>query len=98
MNVGNAEGAAQVKAQAEAKVSGLLDQLDAQLAKSTGPWLLGQQYSAADAYAFMLCRWTRGMHRPARSLANVGPFLQRMLERPAVQQAIATEQLPEPLV
>ena len=31
-----------------------------QLARHGGPWLLGADYSAADAYAFMLCRWTRG--------------------------------------
>lgn len=53
---------------------------------------------AADPYAFMLCRWTRGMRRPARTLAHVGPYLQRVLARLAVQRAIATEQLPPPLV
>lgn len=95
---GNADGAAQVKAQAEARIVGLLDQLDAQLARSGGPWLLGQQYTLADAYALMLCRWTRGLARPARSLGQLGPYLQRMLARPAVQQAIATEQLAQPWV
>lgn len=98
VNEGNADGAAQVKAHAEAKIGGLLDQLDAQVARSGGPWLLGQQYSVADAYAFMLCRWTRGLSRPARSLANLGPYLQHMLERPAVQQVIATEQLAQPWI
>lgn len=95
---GNGEGAAQVKAQAEAKIGGLLDQLEAQLAQSGGPWLLGQQYTLLDAYALMLCRWTRGLSRPARSLTHLGPYLQRMLARPAVQQAVAAEQLPGPLV
>lgn len=94
----NAEGAAQVKAQAEARIAPLLDQLEAQLASHDGPWLLGEHYSAADALAFMLCRWTRGFARPARSLPLLGVYLQRMLERPAVQQAIATEQLPQPWV
>lgn len=95
---GNSDGAAQVKAHAEARIGGLLDQLDAQLARSGGPWLLGQQYTLADAYALMLCRWTRGLARPARSLGQLGPYLQRMLARPAVQQAIATEQLAQPWV
>ncbi len=95
---GNADGAAQVKAHAEARIGGLLDQIDAQLARSGGPWLLGQQYTLADAYALMLCRWTRGLARPARSLGQLGPYLQRMLARPAVQQAIATEQLAKPWV
>ena len=35
---------------------------------------------------------------PARAHPHIGPFLQRMLARPAVQRAIAAEQLPEPLV
>ena len=95
---GNADGAAQVKAHAEARIGGLLDQIDAQLARSGGPWLLGEQYTLADAYALMLCRWTRGLARPARSLGQLGPYLQRMLARPAVQQAIATEQLAKPWV
>lgn len=98
VNPGNAEGAAQVKAQAEAKVASLLEQLDAQLASSGGPWLLGADYSIADAYALMLCRWTRNMARPARSYAHIGPYLQRLLERPAVKEMLAVEQLPQPWI
>src|SRR6476620_8326235 len=45
---------AQVKAHAEARIGALLEQLDAQLARHGGPWLLGADYGAADAYAFML--------------------------------------------
>lgn len=93
-----ADGAAQVKARAEERIAALVDQIDAQLASHGGPWLLGETYTAVDPYAFMLCRWTRGMRRPARTCAHVGPFLQRVLARPAVQRAIATEQLPPPLV
>lgn len=95
---GNAAGAAEVKAAAEARIASLIDQIDAQLARSGGPWLLGDRYSALDPYAFMLCRWTRGMQRPARTLPHIGPYLQRMLARPAVRRTIATEQLPEPWV
>ena len=95
---GNAAGVAQVKAHAEARIAPLLDQLEAQLGSHQGPWLLGQQYSAADAMAFMLCRWTRGFARPARSLPRLGAYLNRMLERPAVRQAIEAEQLPQPWV
>jgi glutathione S-transferase len=95
---GNAAGAAQVKAAAETRIAGLVDQIDAQLASHRGPWLLGESFSALDPYAFMLCRWTRGMQRPARTLAHVGPFLQRMLARPAVQRVIEREGLPPPWV
>jgi glutathione S-transferase len=96
---GNAAGAQQVKAHAMARVHALLDQIDAQLATHGGPWLLGADYGAADPYAFMLCRWTRGFAvKPAREYAHIGPYLQRMLERPAVQRVFAAEQLPPPFV
>ena len=95
---GNTEGAAQVKRQAEARATVLLLQLETQLQASGGPWLLGADYSAADAYAFMLCRWTRNFAQPARSLPALGAWLNRMLARPAVQRVIAAEELPQPWV
>jgi glutathione S-transferase len=80
---GNADGAAQVKARAQAKVTGLLDQLDALLAGHGGPWILGREFSALDAYVFTLGRWTRNFQgRKARDLPHLGPYLQRMSERP----------------
>jgi glutathione S-transferase len=60
--------------------------------------LLGAQYTALDAYALVLCRWTRGFARPARSLPHLGLYLQRVLARPAVVRAFATETLVAPLV
>ena len=97
--VGNAEGAAQVKAAFEAKVGACLAQIDSQLARHGGPWLLGDKFSAVDPLAFMLCRWTRGFaSAAARDHEHIGPYLQRMLARPAVVAAIAEEKLPQPLV
>lgn len=98
VNEGNAAGAAEIKAHAEAKVGGLLDQMDAQMAAHGKDWFFGERFTALDAYAFMMCRWTRGFARPARSLPHLGPYLQRMLARPAVQRVIATEKLPTPYV
>jgi len=95
---GNAEGAAQVSKHAQARVGGMLDQLDAQLASHGQPWLLGATYRAVDPFVLMLCRWTRGFSRPARSLPHLGPYLQRVLARPAVQRAFAAEKLQPPLV
>ncbi|MES2098329.1 MAG: glutathione S-transferase family protein [Pseudomonadota bacterium] len=92
------DAAAQVKAHAEAKIGGLLDQLDAELARHGGPWFLGAAFSALDPYVLMLCRWTRGFARPARSLPQLGPYLQRVLARPATQRAFATEGLAQPFV
>ncbi len=95
---GNLEAAAQIKAHAEAKVGAMLDQLDAELARHGQPWLLGSKYSAVDPYALMLCRWTRGFKRPARSLPHLVPYLERVLARPAVQRAFEQEGLARPWV
>ncbi|CAG4909813.1 glutathione S-transferase family protein [Paraburkholderia gardini] len=94
----NALGANQVQAHAESKIGTLLDQLESQLQSSDGPWLLGEQYTILDPYAFMLCRWTRGFTKPARVWPLLGQYLQRMLARPAIQRVIKTEGLAAPLV
>ncbi|WP_077036870.1 glutathione S-transferase family protein [Pelomonas sp. KK5] len=94
---GNAEGVAQVKKHAELRVGPLLDQIEAQLASHGGDWLLGEKYTVADPLAFMLCRWTRNFARPARSLPHIGRYLARVMARPAVQRAVATEKLPQPV-
>ena len=95
---GNAAGAAEVKAATEKRIEGLVDQIDTQLAAHGGPWMMGQRYTALDPYVLMLCRWTRGMARPARTLAHIGPFLERMLARPAVQKVFEVEKLSPPAV
>jgi glutathione S-transferase len=94
----DAAGALRLKAHAEAHIAGMLDQLDAELARHGKPWLLGDAYSAVDAYALTLCRWTRKFERPARSLPHLGPYLQRVLARPASQRVFRTEGLEQPWV
>jgi len=98
VDVGNAAGAAQVKAHAETKIAALLDQLDRQLETSGGPWLLGAHYTVLDPYALMLCRWTRGFAEPARQRPVLGGYLQRVLARPAIQRALQSEGLAQPWV
>lgn len=99
VDAGNPGAAAQVRHHAQARVGALLDQVDAELMCHGGPWLLGQAYSALDPYLFTLCRWTRGFSRaPARERAQLGPYLQRMLERAAVQRVLAAEGLQAPFV
>ena len=99
MDEGNAEGARQLKRHAQAKVGAMLDQLEAHLAGAGGPWFMGRDYSALNAYVFTLCRWTRNFDAGrARERANLGPHLQRMLERPALQRVIANEELKPPYV
>ena len=99
MDEGNTAGVAELKSHAQAKIGTQLDQLDAHLAAQRGPWFMGEHYTLLDAYALTLCRWTRAFPRPARSLPHLGPYLQRMLERPAVRRVFAeVEQLPQPWV
>lgn len=94
---GNVAAAAQVKAHAQARVAGCLAQLEAEFARHGQPWLLGAGYSAADPFAFMLCRWTRGFdHGPARDHPHLRAFLERVLERPAVRRVFEAEKLPPP--
>ena len=94
----DADAAMQVRTRAEARAGTMLDRLDEQLAFHGGDWLLGSAFSAVDPYALMLCRWTRNFTRPARSLPRLAPYLQRMLARPAIQRAFATEKLSTPFI
>lgn len=99
MNEGNAAGTAELKANAQKKIGAMLDQLDAHLASHGGPWFMGAGYTALDAYVFTLCRWTRNFSAaPARERPHLGPYLQRVLARPAVQRVFANEKLAPPFV
>lgn len=99
VNPGNRSGTAEVKAHAETRIRVLLNQLDTELGRHGGPWVLGGNYSALDPYVFTLCRWTRGFaSKPARDRRWLGPHLQRMLERPAVRRALDNEGLSAPFV
>ncbi|WP_376957796.1 glutathione S-transferase N-terminal domain-containing protein [Azospirillum sp. A26] len=92
--VEGAQAQAAFKAATETRLNGHFDGLDRALAGRT--WLLDNTYSAVDPYLFMLCRWTRFMGRPARTLDNLGPYLARVLERPAVKVALEAEGLGAP--
>lgn len=99
---GNSAGVAELKAHAEARAGALLDLLDAELARlqamHAAPWLLGEGFSAVDVYALMLCRWTRHFASPARARHHLGPYLQRVLARPAVIKTFLAEELAQPWV
>lgn len=95
---GDTAAASQVQRRAEVRAGAMLDVLEQQFAVHGGDWLLGAQFSAVDPYVLMLCRWTRSFVRPARKLPYLAPYLQRMLARPAIQRAFATEKLSMPPV
>ena len=62
-----------------------------------GPWLLGERFSAADLFLFMLVRWGREMPRPPRALPPLAAHATRVLERPAVQATLEAEGLKAPI-
>lgn len=88
--------AAQVKAHAEMRVGGMFDRIETALEQSSS-YLLGETFSVADLYLFMLSRWTRGMTNPARNRPALRRLLDRIAERPAVKRAVAMEGLKAPL-
>ncbi|WP_207455286.1 glutathione S-transferase N-terminal domain-containing protein [Azospirillum sp. SYSU D00513] len=92
--VSGAEAEAAFKAGAEARIAAHFDRLDQELAGKD--YLVGGRYGVADAFLFMLARWTRFMARPARGRVNFGPYLARILERPAVRESFAAEGLSDP--
>ena len=99
---GQATCAATVSAHAQAQVGQLLGQLEAQLGRHGGPWLLGGQQTLLDFYGLMLCRWTRGFQGdaspPARQRPVLQAWLQRVLALPPVQRALAAEGLVAPFI
>ena len=103
VNEAGSESEAEIKAVAKRRVGAQLDQLDAELARHGGPWFLGEAYSLLDAYIFTLCRWTRHFSpdspvRPARERPHLGPYLQRVFDRPALRRVMTNEGLAEPWV
>jgi glutathione S-transferase len=97
---GDEAAAAALRRKAEGKIAGMLEQMDAHVASHGGAWFLGSGFSALDAYVFTMCRWTRNFpnERRARDYPHLGPYLKRVLARPAVQRVIANEGLAEPFV
>ena len=83
-----------VSASARTRYAEHLAELDARVAD--GPWLLGSQYTTADAHALVMFNWgTRG-GLPMDEYAHLSRWKDRMLERPAVR--VVLEQEGSPLV
>ena len=88
--------AAQAKRQAERRVGDILDRIETALVER-GPYLLGDRFSIADGYLFMLALWTRRMANPAHERPAIRRLLDHVGDRPAVRRVIATEKLGTPL-
>lgn len=60
---------------------------------SNQPFLLGDQFSAADAYLFTVTNWARVLKLDLSEFPNLMAFQKRVAERPAVQSAMREEGL-----
>jgi glutathione S-transferase len=74
-----------VKDKAGELLVGMRDFLDGELANG-GPYLLGERYTGADVFLFMLTRWGRHLDPKWWDLPELGAHFRRIRERPAVQR------------
>ena len=56
-------------------------------------YLLGEQFSVADAYLFVVTNWAKPTGLDIADLANVQAWHARVAARPAVQEAMKVEGL-----
>jgi len=79
------------KTAARQKLSERLAWVDSQLAGKT--WLMGDAFTAADAYLFTVAGWGRYVGVDIAPLANLSAYMARVAARPAVQAALKAEGL-----
>ncbi len=73
------------------KAAGRLKWVDAQLEGKS--YLMGDEFSVADAYLFTIANWTKPTNIDISGLKNLGAFMARMAARPAVKAAMTAEGL-----
>jgi glutathione S-transferase len=76
--------------QLAALVTRRLNWLSTQL---TGPYLMGDRFSVADAYLFVCLNWTQFLKFDLSPWPVLTDLMRRVAARPAVQQALAAEGL-----
>lgn len=59
-----------------------------------GPYLLGAEYSACDAYLYMLAWWARQLPKPPAQLLGVRRCVEAVASRAATRRACAAEGVP----
>jgi glutathione S-transferase len=73
------------------KASGRLKWVDSQLEGRN--YLMGDEFSVADAYLFTVTRWTQPTGIDISALKHLNAYMARMAARPAVQEAMKVEGL-----
>jgi glutathione S-transferase len=83
-----------VKERAEASLVRMRDFLEGELAAG-GPYVLGERFSSADLYLWMLTRWGRRFEPKWWDQPELGAHWRRVRERPAAQRVYEQEGLEE---
>jgi glutathione S-transferase len=81
----------ETKAAARGRILQRLTWVDSQLGGK--PYLLGDEFSVADIYLFVVTSWTGHANVDISGLAHLGAFMGRVGSRPAVQAALEAEGL-----
>jgi glutathione S-transferase len=79
------------KALAKTRLDSRLTWVDGELAGKN--YLMGDVYTVADAYLFVVAGWSKHVGIDISGLANLGAFMARVGARPAVQEALRAEGL-----
>jgi len=81
----------EAKAMAKARLISRLTWVDGELADKT--YLMGDTFTVADAYLFVVAGWGKHVGVDITGLANLSGFVARVAARPAVQEAMRAEGL-----
>ena len=73
------------------RLAGRFAWVDGQLAGRQ--YLMGDDFTVADAYLYVVTRWTVPMKLDISSRANLAGYMTRVAQRPAVQRALQAEGL-----
>ena len=63
---------------------------------ASNAWLMGDRFSVADAYLFVMLRWAEMFKIDLASYPNLGAYRERVAQRPKVQEALRAEGLLRP--
>ncbi len=83
-----------LRAHCAPRIEAQWQRIDEHLAKH-GPYLLGENISAADFYLTMLMRWSRNMPKPATEWPRLAALAKAMKARPSFARLYAEEGLEE---
>jgi glutathione S-transferase len=76
---------------ARENLAGRFSYVDKKLAGRS--FLLGDTFTVADAYLFVMTNWAKSLNVDLTAWSNVGAFRERVLARPKVQEAMKAEGL-----